>query len=579
MNESKNKLTNELKRYLSYIGKYRFSYWSIFLVTLGTSIALTLLSPYMNKQIFNALEYGDKELFARAAALCILLVALGCLSPYERYFLIRVVRKIVFDIKIRLFDKLMKMDMNYYDSHHSGEALKTLNWDANSLKDSYFSHIYWVSGLLINGVVSIVAMLVYSPALTVISIGFCLVTVFISLLMNREIRRMDKEIQNKITRITERLSDILSGFITLKMFPGSAIVLERFRSENGQAAKEEQEKIKKLAGLEMISFLLGILASFGTISVGAFWAARGKMDYGTVMAVVSLQLDVSSMVQGFGGAFATFSASLVKAGRVFDFLELDCEETGPEEIDYENVNDKNANCGNAKYGKTDCLESGHKMSEKDGMAVEIKNLTFSYDGKSDVLVNFSMDVRHNEKVMIMGESGGGKSTLLKLLLRFYRQSSGEIRLYGRDIGEYPPGRLRKMISYIPQNPYLFEGTVRENIALGYVGEGQVSDEEIRRAAESAYAEEFITMLPQGYDTLIEPGGGNLSGGQRQRIALARAFLKDAPILLLDEPSSALDVRSEKKIQQAMQELTRQKTVLMVTHRSTSFEAFDRIIRV
>lgn len=548
-------LKSELKRYLSYLGKYRFSYWSIFLVTLGTSIVLTLLSPYMNKQIFNALEYGDKELFARAAALCILLVALGCLSPYERYFQIRVVRKIVFDIKIRLFDKLMKTDMNYYDSHHSGEALKTLNWDANSLKDSYFSHIYWVSGLLINGVVSIVAMLVYSPALTAISIGFCLVTVFISLFMNREIRRMDKEIQNKIARITERLSDILSGFITLKMFPGSAIVLERFRSENGQAAKEERKKIKKLAGLEMISFLLGILASFGTISVGAFWAAHGKMDYGTVMAVVSLQLDVSSMVQGFGGAFATFSASLVKAGRVFDFLELDCEETGLEEAGWEEI----------KY--------------EDGMAVEIKNLTFSYDGKSDVLLNFSMDVRHNEKVMIMGESGGGKSTLLKLLLRFYRQSSGEIRLYGRDIGEYPPGQLRKMISYIPQTPYLFEGTVRENIALGYAGEGKVSDEEIRRAAESAYADEFIVMLPQGYDTRLEPGGVNLSGGQRQRIALARAFLKDASILLLDEPSSALDVRSEKKIQQAMTELTRQRTVLMVTHRATAFEAFDRIIEV
>ena len=131
----------ELKRYLSYIGKYRFSYWSIFTVTLITSVILTLAYPYMNKLIFNALEYGNQELFVKAAALCVLLVILNCLAPYQRYFQIKVVRKIVFDIKIRLFEKLMKLDMHYYESHHSGEALKTLNWDANSLKDSYFSHI------------------------------------------------------------------------------------------------------------------------------------------------------------------------------------------------------------------------------------------------------------------------------------------------------------------------------------------------------------------------------------------------------------------------------------------------------
>lgn len=567
----------ELKRYVSYIGKYQFSYWSNFLVTLATSVMLTLLSPYMNKQIFNALEYEDKELFVRAAALCILIVVIGCLSPYQRYFQIRIVRKIVFDIKIRLFEKLMKIDMNYYESHHSGEALKTLNWDANSLKDSYFSHIYWVFGRLTEGVVSIAAMIIYSPALAFISIGFCLVTVFVSVMMNQQIKRMDKEIQNRIEKITERLSDILSGFITLKMFPGSAIVLGRFQNENEQAAKEEKQKVRKMAGLEMISFLLGILASFGTIGAGAFLVSCGKMDYGTVMAVVSLQLGVSSMVQSFGGALATFTSSLVKAGRVFDFLELDCEETGLSEGD----------CEKTKGEKADFETTGNDGSTgsfglrplPNTTPVEVRNLSFSYNGTSDVLRNFSLEVGNNEKIMIMGESGGGKSTLLKLFLRFYEKGAGEIRLYGRDISEYPLCQLRRMITYIPQNPYLFDGSIRENIAFGYIGKGQAGDEEIMRAAKSAYAEEFIAMLPQGYDTRLDAGGSNLSGGQRQRIAIARAFLKDAPILLMDEPSSALDVQSEKMIQQAMKELTRQKVVLMVTHRSTSFEEFDRIIRI
>ena len=542
----------ELKRYISYIGKYKFMYWSIFIVTLVSSVILTLIYPYMNKLIFNALEYGDKDLFVRAVLLCIVLLVLDCLSPYLRYFQIKTVRKIVFDIKIRLFEKLTKLDMNYYESHHSGEALKTLNWDADSLKESYFSHIYWVFGRLISGVVSIIAMIVYSPLLTLISISFCLVTVFVSIKINQQIKRMDKDIQNKIARLTSRLSDILSGFTTLKMFRGSSIVLDCFQNENEQAANEEIKKSRKRAVLEMLSFFLGILASFGTIGAGAFLVARGRLDYGTVMAIVSLQMGVSSMMQSFGSALTTFSSSLVRAGRVFDFLELDCEE--PE---YSNIVEL----------------------QKDCAPIAIENLTFSYSGKADVLQNFSMEVMDGEKILIMGESGCGKSTLLKLLLNFYQTTSGKIMLYGHDINEYPLSQLRQLITYIPQNSYLFEGSIRENIAFGYAGKEQAVDEEIIRAARSAYAEEFIKMLPQGYDTQLDAGGSNLSGGQRQRIAIARAFLKDSPIILMDEPSSALDVQSEKMINQAIKKLMKQKVVLMVTHRTTSYEEFDRVVRL
>ena len=542
----------ELKRYLSYIGKYQFSYWSIFIATLITSVILTLIYPYMNMLIFDALEYGDKDLFVQAVVLCILLVVLSCLAPYRRYFQIRVVRKIVFDIKIQLLEKIIKLDMNYYESHHIGEALKTLNWDANSLKESYFSHIYWVFSILINGVVSIIAMVVYSPLLTLTSISFCLITVLISIQINQQIKQMDKDIQKKIARLTARFSDILSGFPILKMFRGSSIVLDFFQNENEQVTKEEKQRIKKLAALEMIAFFLGILASFGTIGVGAFLVACGKLNYGTVMAVVSLQMGVSSMVQSFGSVLTTFSSSLVKAGRVFDFLELDCEE---------------AESSNRVEPQMDCSP------------IEIENLTFSYSGKPEVFKDFSMEVFEQEKIMIMGESGCGKSTLLKLLMRFYQQTSGKIKLYGHDINDYSLWQLRQFITYLPQNSYLFEGSIRENIAFGYAGKGQVSDAEIIQAARFAYAEEFILALPQGYDTHLDAGGSNLSGGQRQRIAIARAFLKDSPILLMDEPSSALDVQSEKKINQAIKELMKQKVVLMVTHRSTSFEEFDRVVRL
>lgn len=542
----------ELKRYFFHLGKYKRSYWNIFTVTLIVSAGLQIVYSYMNKMIFNAVEYRNKTLFLYAVILCATVVILNCIFPYLRYFQIRIVRKVVHDIKINLFHKLMKMDMTYYEKHHSGEALKTLNWDANSLKDSYFSHVYWVVGKVVDGVTAIIAMLLYSPFLAVISIGFSLVTVLISMKMNQKIKAMNKMIQTSLTRLAERLSDILSGFSILKMYRGSTIVLEHFQKENETATMQERHRVKQAALLEMLSFVLGILGSFGTILAGAFLVAEGITDYGSVMAVVSLQMSVSMMVQKFGSSMATFSSSLVKAGRVFDFLELACEE---------------------KQENTRILE----LCE-DSEPIIMNQVCYAYNEENDVLNGFDMTVSNGEKILLMGKSGCGKSTLLKLLLRFYEKKSGEILLYGNDIHEYSLKQLRDMITYIPQNSYLFEGTIRENIAYGSKKKS-VTDEEIVSAAKYAYADEFIRELPQGYDTCLLAGGSNLSGGQRQRIAIARAFLKNSPIILMDEPSSALDVQSERLINLAIRQLAKDKVVLMVTHRETAFEEFDRVVKM
>lgn len=542
----------ELKRYFSYIGKYKTAYWTVFLFTLVSSSVLTFAYPYMNKLIFNALEYGDIGIFWHALALCIVLVILNCLAPYRRYFQIKIVRKIVFDIKIRLFEKLLKLDLNYYKKNHSGDALKTLNWDANSLKDSYFSYVFWVFGRLVNGITSIIAMFIYSPLLMLVSVSFCLVTVFLSIRINKQIKEMDMGIQKKISHLTTRLSDILFGFTELKMYKGATIVCNYFYDENEKLLQDGRQRANQAGGLEMITFFLGILASFGTIGVGAYLVSCGKLDYGTVMAIVSLQMGVSTMIQGLGSALTTLSASLVKAGRVFDFLEMDCEEL---------------------------QEKGMVPLVKGATPIEIERLTFSYDGEKKILNDFSLCIKNGEKVILMGESGCGKSTLIKLLLGFYQKSNGSIKLYGRELQEYSLAQLRQIITYIPQRNYLFEGTIRENLMIGKIDREPITEDEMIHAAKMAYADEFIRTFPQGYDTSLVAGGNNLSVGQKQRIAIARAFLKDSPILLLDEPSSALDVHSEKMINQALGELMKDKVVIMVSHRRDAFDTFDRVINM
>lgn len=557
----------ELKRFLSYMGKYRYTYWVIFVITLVASAFFEVAYSYMNKLVFNSVEYGSRKLFIYGVGLCVVLVVLRCLFPYLRYFQITVVRKMVFDIKLKLFDKLLGFNMEYYEKHHSGDALKTLNWDANSLKDAYFSHVYWVTGKLTNGVAAIAAMLIYSPVLALVSIGFSVVTVYISVHINKQIKKMDKEIQGRISNLAQRLSDILSGFTVLKMYSGASIVMDSYLDENVEVTEGEKNRVHKAAIGEMTAFVMGIFANFGTIMVGAVCVSKGMLDYGSVMAIVSLQLSVSSMVQRFGGALTTLNASLVKAGRVFDFLEM----KGTQEVDIISHNESDVSDAYAKVCDKVLYDYEYPLS--------ISGLDFGYDDKRSVLKNFNMNVSDGEKILLMGESGCGKSTLLKLLMRFYEKTSGEIKLYGRDITQYPLERLREMITYVPQNNYLFEGTIRENIAFGCNNDKGVSEADIVRAAKLAYAHEFIREMPLGYDSPIAAGGSNLSGGQRQRIAIARAFMKDSPILLLDEPSSALDVHSEKMVNLAMKQLMENRIVIMVTHRTSGFEEFDRVVRL
>lgn len=549
----------ELKRYFAYMGKNIYAYWTILTVTILVENALQVLYSYINKQTLNAVEYADMQLFKQAAVLCVIVVVLKCLFPYLRYFMIKLVRKMVFELKIKLFEKLMRLDMNFYEKNHSAEGLKTLNWDANSLKDSWFSHVYWVLGKVSLGVSALIAMFVYSPLLTGISVAICGITAATSIWLNRAMKRNAKNIQLGTVALAKKLSDILAGFSVLKIYPGAGIVTDSFLEENKDVTRKELQRVRKASVLEMLSFLFGIMGSFGTIIAGTYLVSRGVLDYGTVMAVVTLQISLSNTMQRLGSSIATFTNSLVKAGRVFDFLELTCEEEdkGKALQDFSRASIKN------------------RASLKSRASIKISGLTFSYENQKKVFDNWSIDIKPNEKIMVKGESGCGKSTLLKLILRFYDFREGFVEICGRDIMEYPIKQVRDMITYIPQDCYLFEGTVAENIALG--SSTEATRAEIEYAAELAFAEEFILKLPDKYDTQLTAGGQNLSGGQRQRIAIARAFLKNAPILMMDEPSSALDAESERMVHEALRELMKDKLVIMVTHRDSGQEDFDRVV--
>lgn len=610
---------HELKRYFSYMGKHQFTYWMILITTIVTENVLNILYSCVNKQTLNAIEYSDMRLFRSAVILCVIVLILRCLFPYLRYFSIHLVRQMFFEVKSTLFDKLLTLNMSWYESNHSGDGIKALNWDANSLKDSWFSHVYWILGKVTIGISSLITMFIYCPLLAGISVVVCLMTATVTIYLNNSMKKSSKKVQEATVNLAKWLNDILAGFSILKMYSGSNIVIDKYLNENQNVTSKELERTRKASFLEMLNFLLGLLGSFSTILFGVYLVSKNMIDYGTIMAVVTLQISLSATMQRLGGAVTTFNNSLVKASRVFDFMDIG----DVEDIMCSDIED---NCG--VLNMTDSNARDNCSAQAGGCTIDIKNLTFSYNSHKNALTNFNLNIGCNEKIMLKGKSGCGKSTLLKLLLRFYDYQNGHIKINNIDLKDYPVSKLRNMIAYIPQDCFLFEGTIAENIAYGLGAEAlhiynSINDDnigdnifndinnrhnnfnkkinypisfnninstlntfnnndvvtlsDIISAAKLAYADEFISQLPDGYETHINSGGTNLSGGQRQRIAIARAFLKNAPILLMDEPSSALDEGSEKMINKALHKLMHNKLVIMVSHRDSGDEEFDRVV--
>lgn len=565
----------DLKRFLSYMGKNSFTYWFILIATLIIESFLQILYSYVTKRTINAIEFQNIELFRTAVIASVIIVILKCLFPYLRYFQIKLVRKMVYELKLKLYEKLLSMNMDFFKSTHSADAIKTLNWDANSLKDSWFSHIYWVLGKIVMVASAIITMCFYSPILMGISLIICAFTAFVSVKINKSIKKYAKMVQKKSTKLSILLSNIIAGFVTLKMSSGAKIVLNHFYEECEEAFQLEKSRVKVEASFEMTAFLLGVIGSFGTIIAGAVLVSEGTLDFGTVMAVVTLQMSVSNAMQRLGGSISALTTSMVRASHVFDFMELDMEE----QINW--FTDEKSGKKELKGENSDVFGEGQPV-------LEISDLQFSYNENDELkdkskdctqLCCRKMQISAGEKIMITGESGCGKRTLLKLMQGFYPVENEKIKIYGKDINEYELDELRNIITYVPQDCYLFEGTVAENIAFGWNGENAPSMDMILVAAKEAYADKFIEHLSDGYNTKVTAGGTNLSGGQRQRIAIARAFMKNAPIVLMDEPLSALDTYSENVLLKAMKALLKNKTVIMVSHRMTGMDKFERVVRI
>jgi len=546
------------------MGKRRFLYYG---AILGMSIGMAMfsvLSSLLMKGVVDLAQTGD---YHKLAVMIVGIVAAGIVSllVYRRAAVIyNVEAKRVYGI---LYEKILNLEMHlpyaYYEKHHSGEIMAKVSYDLGRMGDIYGSRFRRMIMPFLEVVVYLVPMLVLSPHLTFCLVGVNVMLLLLNMALVEPLRKVSIELSKINSTMTQKLSDILQGMEQVRMFAHGRETVQEYIKQSRLYARKANRRILLSACLESANRGFDLLCSLVFLALGVFFVQKGYTTFGALAAIYTLYGRFSAQFLQMNKYMPELVAYLAYAQNIFDLLE---EEREPE----------------------NWYEEGKILQEMDPDAddtwmVAMRGVRFSYVSldsekhtNKSVLDNYSLVVQRGECVALTGASGCGKTTVSKLLLGLYPVEAGDICVMGNSVKTISNEKLRKCISYVPQEPYLFEGSVLENIRMGNLS---ASEAEIVEAAKAANAHGFIQKLGNGYDTQVGERGNRLSGGQRQRIAIARAILQGAPVLLMDEATSALDNESEQLVNEALRGLHGKKTILMIAHRTSTIQMADRVCQM
>ena len=446
-----------------------------------------------------------------------------------------------------LFDKFEEFSFSYYDTHNTGEMMSKLVSDLFDISElaHHGPENIFISVIKIVG--SLILLMRINVPMTLCLVAVVCLMAFFAISQNRKMRSTFKDNRKKIAGINSSLQDTLGGIRVVKSFTGEKIEQDKFDRSNIAFLDSKKANYKRMAIFNSGNNFFEGLMFITVLVAGGFFIAKGQLS-GEELAIYALYINIFI---GPVNVLVEFTEQLQKGLAGFErFIEV--IDTKPAIVD-----------------KPDAKELENVRG-----VIDYEDVSFSYENDESVLSHINLHVDAGKSVAIVGPSGGGKTTLCSLLPRFYDVTSGNVRIDGIDIRDVTQKSLRSFIGIVQQDVYLFNGTVRENIAYG---KPDATMEEIRKAAEDADLIDFIESLPDGFNTWVGERGARLSGGQKQRIAIARVFLKNPPVLILDEATSALDNESERYIQESLDKLANGRTTITIAHRLSTILGADEII--
>ncbi|RST72321.1 ABC transporter ATP-binding protein [Siminovitchia acidinfaciens] len=547
-----------IKRYMAFVKPYRWKIIGTLLIGI-IKFAIPLLIPFLMKYVIDDIisvseMSADEKTNKLFIIMVIMLIVFAVLRPpieyYRQYFAQWTASKILYDIRDRLFTHIQKLSFKFYSNNRAGNIISRIINDVESTKDFVITGLMnlWLDAATV--VIAIVIMLTLDVPLTFVSLAvFPLYIISVKYFFGN-LRKLTRERSQALADVQSYLHERVQGMSVIKSFAIEDHEQIQFDKNNSNFLKKAIKHTNWTAKAFAVVNTITDIAPLIVIAYAGYQVIHGNLTLGTMVAFMGYVERLYNPLRRLVNSSTTLTQSIASMDRVFELADEKYDiDDAPAAVEVKEVN------GNIRFD----------------------HVTFSYDkDEKPVLKNINLDVKEGETIALVGMSGGGKSSLVSLIPRFYDVSEGTVLLDGTDIREFKVRSLRDKIGMVLQDNILFSDSVRENILLG---KPESTEEEVIRAAKAANAHEFIMNLPHGYDTTVGERGVKLSGGQKQRVAIARVFLKNPPILILDEATSALDLESEHLIQEALDELAKNRTTFVIAHRLSTITHADRIVLI
>lgn len=547
-----------IKKLLRYIGKYKYAVVFVLLFAIGSTVFNIIGPKILSKattELFNGLIakiQGTGEIdFEKIGRILLLLLGLYVISAVfsfiQGWIMTGVTQRLCFRFRKEISEKINRMPMKYFESRTVGEVLSRITNDVDTLGQSLNQSVTTLITSITTIIGVLIMMLTISPLMTLIAFVVLPVSAFLISIVVKHSQKYFFTQQEYLGKINGQVEEVFSGQNVIKAFNRENVVKEEFKKDN-EVLYQSAWKSQFFSGMmQPIMMFVGNLGYVAVAVSGSLLAIKGTIQVGDIQAFIQYVRNFTQPITQVAQVSNMLQSMAAASERVFEFLEEEEEEQFVE---------------NAVQGK-----------EIEG-SVSFENVAFGYDEDKIIIHNFNSEVKPGQMVAIVGPTGAGKTTMVKLLMRFYDVNKGAIKIDGYDIRDFNRSELRENFGMVLQDTWLFKGTIMENIRYGRL---DATDEEVIAAAKAAHAHHFISTLPGGYQMELNEEASNVSQGQKQLLTIARAILADNRILILDEATSSVDTRTEARIQKAMNNLMKGRTSFVIAHRLSTIKDADLIL--